>query len=881
MHKLVKLRNFWNIFIFPLIIQKKLVPKDKRVINDSLDHSKTYKQILNDYHELTSNLEIKVKERTLELERTKSELEDLTIFTHLINSKSNLDEIFMEISKYMDSKFQIKGSWLFLPNDANQYLYAYKMHSYEKLANDQVQFINDIRINMIDQGGFIYNSFKKKKAFFKTKIKKVLFPIDREIIDKLNINSFLLIPLVSKNKSFGVYGFTNISDTMNLNKEQIKFIRNLCYQIAGVIETTYLLKVAKEAIKIADIEKGIALIAQKEAEEERRKSEKLLLNILPGEIAKELIDKGTTEPVLYDSVSVVFTDFQGFTKISEKMIPKDLISELDRCFSYFDSLMDRYNLEKLKTIGDSYMCAGGIPIPNKTHAIDTALASLEIKRFMSKVKSIRENLGFPYWELRIGIHTGPIIAGVIGEKKFSYDVWGDTVNTASRMESNGLVGKINISEQTYNHLKDIFDCEYRGEVTVKNKGNMKMYFLNSIKKEYSVDGKGIVPNEKFWVKYQGLRYELDASIKNQLKFIWQNSNLKLRIPVIDLQHLWFYYLILDMERIISIKNNPILLRDMKQIVTDLEEFIREHFYLEELLLIESEYPESNSHSQLHQNFSNFIESRFPELNLGNKEVIQEVILYLKNWIFDHIKIEDRMYADYISNTKYDYNKFFENMLQEKKFSISKLQYNLYESIFDTSIQENLTEIKYTSNQTIQKIKHIWESQNLKLNIPILDMHHITLVYLINELETSLDQLNLIKKELIIRNAINSLIEYTKYHFQTEELIMANFIYPEAREHYLEHKKFISYISSKKQNLDTMINQDELNVLISELKNWLTNHILNDDKNISIFFQKIILEVNDFLVQEIYKGTISISPSQKFLYNSIVHNTNVPVLDHFS
>ena len=221
------------------------------------------------------------------------------------------------------------------------------------------------------------------------------------------------------------------------------------------------------------------------------------------------------------------------------------------------------------------------------------------------------------------------------------------------------------------------------------------------------------------------------------------------------------------------------------------------------------------------------------------------------------------------------------MLQEKKFSISKLQYNLYERIFDTSIQENLTEIKYTSNQTIQKIKHIWESQNLKLNIPILDMHHITLVYLINELETSVDQLNLIKKELIIRNAINSLIEYTKYHFQTEELIMANFIYPEAREHYLEHKKFISYISSKKQNLDTMINQDELNVLISELKNWLTNHILNDDKNISIFFQKIILEVNDFLVQEIYKGTISISPSQKFLYNSIVHNTNVPVLDHFS
>jgi class 3 adenylate cyclase len=241
--------------------------------------------------------------------------------------------------------------------------------------------------------------------------------------------------------------------------------------------------------------------AREEAESERQKSEKLLLNILPKDVASELKEKGFAEPVLFENVSVMFTDFKGFTTIAEKLSPQELIKDLDACFVQFDKISERFNLEKLKTIGDSYMCAGGIPKRNKTHAIDCCLAALEIQSFMNIMKRLKEDMGFPYWELRLGIHTGPLIAGVIGERKFAYDVWGDTVNTASRMESSGTPGRINISYSTYEVVKDYFECEYRGEVSAKNKGVVKMYYLVRIKPEFSKDEEGLMPNGKFWEMY--------------------------------------------------------------------------------------------------------------------------------------------------------------------------------------------------------------------------------------------------------------------------------------------------------------------------------------------------------------------------------------------
>ncbi len=235
---------------------------------------------------------------------------------------------------------------------------------------------------------------------------------------------------------------------------------------------------------------------------ERDKSEKLLLNILPASIADELKQTGAAKPVKFESVTVIFTDFVGFTKIAENLTPEGLIDELDKCFSYFDSVTQKYNLEKLKTIGDAFMCAGGIPNANRTNAIDAALAALEIQAFMNQMKSLKEQLGFPYWELRLGMHSGDLIAGVIGEKKFAYDVWGDTVNTASRLESSGTPGEINISAAVHDQIRYFFRCEYRGKVKAKNKGEIDMYYLKGLKRNYSKSSDGRVPNEKFLEIYR-------------------------------------------------------------------------------------------------------------------------------------------------------------------------------------------------------------------------------------------------------------------------------------------------------------------------------------------------------------------------------------------
>ncbi len=321
---------------------------------------------------------------------------------------------------------------------------------------------------------------------------------DQKIALKGKAKSIFQFPLVVQNEVVGIINVSVINKTIEVSKQDLEKLIRFSDQIAGVLYNAQLHKETEEAKDQANIEKGIALIAQRETEIERQKSEKLLLNILPEKIAKELKEKSFSDPVLFESASVLFTDFVGFTQIAEKMSPKELVGELDKCFSYFDSLMEKYDLEKLKTIGDSYMCAGGVPQSNPTHAIDCVLAALEIQSFMNKMKISKEKMNLPYWELRLGIHSGPLVAGVIGEKKFAYDVWGDTVNMASRMESNGAPGKINISGATYNLVKELFDCDHRGKINVKGKKELDMYFVLGIKPEYSKDRK--VPNNKFWEK---------------------------------------------------------------------------------------------------------------------------------------------------------------------------------------------------------------------------------------------------------------------------------------------------------------------------------------------------------------------------------------------
>lgn len=258
-----------------------------------------------------------------------------------------------------------------------------------------------------------------------------------------------------------------------------------------------------------------------EIRNEKEKSEQLLANILPKDTADELKKKGKASSQKYDMVTVLFSDIQGFTKIAEQMNPDTLIDQLDNFYFHFDSVVERYNIEKIKTIGDAYMCAGGIPEKNRTNPVEVVLAALEVQDYMKELKKKNADI----WDVRIGIHTGPVIAGVIGHKKFSYDIWGDTVNTASRMESSGEAGKINISGQTYEMVKDFFICEYRGKMPVKYKGEIDMYFVKGIRPELSVDLYKI-PNRNFHVQLQKFRV-IDLE-ENIFEIFSSESHEKLR-----------------------------------------------------------------------------------------------------------------------------------------------------------------------------------------------------------------------------------------------------------------------------------------------------------------------------------------------------------------
>jgi adenylate cyclase len=247
----------------------------------------------------------------------------------------------------------------------------------------------------------------------------------------------------------------------------------------------------------------LVMVLTRNLNQERRKSDRLLLNVLPERVARELKENDRVVPLDYESASVLFTDFVGFTRIAEHLTPQELIEELDNCFRQFDEIARRNHLEKIKTIGDAYMAVGGVPAPNRTHAVDCVLAALEIQQLMSDLMARAIPDGRPHWQLRVGINSGRLVAGVIGREKFAYDVWGDTVNTASRLESSGEAGQINIARATYEQVKEFFTCEYRGRVAAKNKGEIEMFFVRGLQPELArADGRA--PNEAFFELYARL-----------------------------------------------------------------------------------------------------------------------------------------------------------------------------------------------------------------------------------------------------------------------------------------------------------------------------------------------------------------------------------------
>ncbi len=264
---------------------------------------------------------------------------------------------------------------------------------------------------------------------------------------------------------------------------------------------------------------------------EKDKTENLLANVLPKGMAEELKVRGKVAKKKFDMATVLFSDIEGFTKLAEQMNPETLIDELDHFFFNFDSVVEKYNIEKIKTIGDAYMCAGGIPVKNRTNPVEVVMAALEMQKYMVELHKKANKKNARIWDIRIGIHTGPVIAGVVGHKKLSYDIWGDTVNTASRMESSGEAGKINISGSTYELVKDFFEAEYRGKMPVKYKGEIEMYFVNGLKPEfYSETRKG--PNKKFFnhlhmLRLLGFKDVIIKKLEEELteKYYYHNLNL--------------------------------------------------------------------------------------------------------------------------------------------------------------------------------------------------------------------------------------------------------------------------------------------------------------------------------------------------------------------
>lgn len=234
-----------------------------------------------------------------------------------------------------------------------------------------------------------------------------------------------------------------------------------------------------------------------QVEKQKQVSESLLLNILPGEVADELRSKGMVSPKYFEDVTILFTDFVGFTLSTEKLAAEELVEMLDDYFTAFDRIVSKYRLEKMKTIGDSYMCISGLPSRNPAHPVDTVLAAFEMLHAVEERAGRGRALG---WKVRIGIHTGPVIAGVVGINKFAFDIWGDTVNYSSRMESSGEANRINLSERTYSRVKDFLACEPRGKVLTKDKRELEMYFATGILPSL-LDNSGQTPPPAFVRRY--------------------------------------------------------------------------------------------------------------------------------------------------------------------------------------------------------------------------------------------------------------------------------------------------------------------------------------------------------------------------------------------
>ncbi|MCR9144371.1 MAG: GAF domain-containing protein [bacterium] len=424
-------------------------------------------------------------------ERLRRETESLNRLLRRITTMDDIDRIMKAVMEVVVPAFNITNYSLYTFDRDQMLLRMQSMTLPDWLSPEEHKGVRE-PIDLKDPDGVFASAYRRGRKL--TYLPKIIADagIQQEhfVARALNLSNLLIIPLFVDDELIGYLNFTAYAG-QSLSRRQGQQLALLGDQIAGVIR-------ANELRRVVQIEK-------ERSESARRESDRLLLNILPEYVAQELKEKGQVAPVAYESATVMFTDFVGFTKAATAMSPQDLIRELDGCFTHFDQAVKRNGLEKLKTIGDAYMCVGGVPLTNHSHALDACLTALELLAFMDRIAEVKAQLGEEYWSIRIGIHSGPVTAGVVGTEKFAYDIWGDTVNTASRMESASEPGRINLSWSTHALIERFFECEERPARSVKGKGEMTMYFLKGLRASFSADESGFRPSARFLTALKELR----------------------------------------------------------------------------------------------------------------------------------------------------------------------------------------------------------------------------------------------------------------------------------------------------------------------------------------------------------------------------------------
>jgi len=354
-----------------------------------------------------------------------------------------------------------------LYKEQKDYTTALNYYERSRIMAEELNAVSDLQ-DIYSGMAIAYSNTRDYKNAFKYQemlgnINDTIYTIDRD--KKLGSIQFEF-DLQKKQSEINL--LTKDKDLQIVQTKRQKFAKNafmigsfLAFIIAALIYRSYRDKVKTHLL----------------VDRQKNEIEHLLLNVLPKEVAKELQLTGRATPRHYKSVAVMFTDFRGFTLLTDHMSPAELVAELDACFNVFDEIIAKHNLEKIKTIGDSYMCASGIPVEDEMYVLKIVRAGLEIQQYIVSNNEKRLEKGLEPWYLRIGIHVGPVVAGVVGKMKYAYDIWGSTVNIASRMESNGEPGKVNISAATYELIKDYYDCSHRGKISAKNVGEVDMYFI--------------------------------------------------------------------------------------------------------------------------------------------------------------------------------------------------------------------------------------------------------------------------------------------------------------------------------------------------------------------------------------------------------------------